>query len=340
MPPYLADGTTKITPDSVKDKKTRRIAYNFDFGFFHLRPKSASNDRVTFCSLSLDLSLFFKGGTSCQPFNERDIPFYWSLELPTMMETDEAPEFVPRSLVILPPRDDNEDLRDITINRQPAGTLRGDFAESFAEMVTERPAERDRPLIIVDAANVGWAYGKHQFMAEGVEIAIHTLQRMQIDVLAFLPVSYVHAKTYAKRSHHNVLQKLIDQKLVSLVPSGESDDAYILNYARAHNAFIISNDMYRDHLESIQTNNKVNEAQLLKDSFEVIVRELMRRNRPHLLEHVFLTRAFLALEDGDAIKARQDVDMVLRHINPSSFEAQILLKHCSTNVHGDDDPDL
>lgn len=210
---------------------------------------------------------------------------------------------------------------------------------------------------------MGWAYGKHQFMAEGVQIAIQALQDMQLDILAFLPVNYLHAKTYAQSTHHVVLQSLISQNIVSLVPSGESDDAYILNYARAHNAFIISNDMYRDHLQSIHSksiytsmciwleenrcgylfaqNNFVlnptsalsfalhkktiqtqhtyahtqahgqrhthtqhtlthahthSRNQLVQTSFEVIIQELIHKNRPHLLEHILLTRAFLALE--------------------------------------------
>lgn len=54
-----------------------------------------------------------------------------------MMETDDLHDYVPSSLVVVPPKD-SDGLHDIKIAGQPAGTLRGDFVESFAEMVTGR----------------------------------------------------------------------------------------------------------------------------------------------------------------------------------------------------------
>lgn len=58
------------------------------------------------------------------------------------------------------------------------------------------------------------------------------------------------------------LESMVQSGNISVVPAGDSDDAYILNYARSHHGYIISNDMFLDHIrninnESIQLSMKV-----------------------------------------------------------------------------------
>lgn len=48
------------------------------------------------------------------------------------------------------------------------------------------------------------------------------------------------------------LQQLAAYSILSIVPSGDSDDAYILNYARDNNGYVISNDLFHDHLRSLE----------------------------------------------------------------------------------------
>lgn len=48
------------------------------------------------------------------------------------------------------------------------------------------------------------------------------------------------------------LQQLAAFSILSIVPSGDSDDAYILNYARDNNGYVISNDLFHDHLRSLE----------------------------------------------------------------------------------------
>ena len=51
------------------------------------------------------------------------------------------------------------------------------------------------------------------------------------------------------------LDKLSDMMmkgLITLVPSGDNDDVYILTYARENHGYIVSNDFYADHVRDIQ----------------------------------------------------------------------------------------
>eukprot|EP01034_Spumella_vulgaris_P036865 gene36865-45477_t len=48
------------------------------------------------------------------------------------------------------------------------------------------------------------------------------------------------------------LQSLAGSSLLSIVPSGDYDDAYILNYARDNNGFVVSNDFFNDHINQIE----------------------------------------------------------------------------------------
>ncbi len=151
----------------------------------------------------------------------------------------------------------------------------------FSEMVDEGPEQRDRLLIVLDAANIGWHYGcGESFVAEGVAIAVDNLSKFQIngnaacqcndglngnhlnqsrvlEIIAFLPFHYFRIKPrnggytngMMQTENVDILEDLARAKLLAPVPSNDSDDAYILNYARENNGFIISNDRFQDHLK-------------------------------------------------------------------------------------------
>jgi hypothetical protein len=59
-----------------------------------------------------------------------------------------------------------------------------------------------------------------------------------------------------------ILNSLVDLGIVTLVPSGDYDDHYILHYARENTAFIISNDFFIDHLAEISVKS-------IKNSMEI-----------------------------------------------------------------------
>lgn len=129
-----------------------------------------------------------------------------------------------------------------------------EIADAFDEMVSEEPSDADSIVVVLDAANIAFAYNgnshgqKNQFSAKGILIAVRYFQSVGVkDVKAFLPAKYHHGKRDAKE----ILDKLIVEKVLSIVPSGEADDPYIITHARDHNGFVVSNDRFRDHIESM-----------------------------------------------------------------------------------------
>ncbi len=224
----------------------------------------------------------------------------------------------------------------------------------FAEMVIDTPANEENVLIVLDCANIGWSYGVDRFSANGVKLAISYFQQLHMNIRAFLPAPFIKAKPKDGLKYNAVMEtdgidyltnQVID-KVISLVPAGDSDDAYILKYARENNGFVVSNDHFRDHIASLETEsirlsmklwlhenrcgytfsgedfiinpssalyfatNKRNidhietnfcldsnssQANLLAE-LNRVASTLARKNRPHLLEHILLTRAYLLLE--------------------------------------------
>eukprot|EP01040_Poterioochromonas_malhamensis_P022928 gene22928-27987_t len=68
---------------------------------------------------------------------------------------------------------------------------------AFEEMVDTVPRERSqRPLVVLDGANVGWHHGHHEFFSiAGLTHAIHDLTaQYDVDIVAFLPASYFRSR--------------------------------------------------------------------------------------------------------------------------------------------------
>eukprot|EP01040_Poterioochromonas_malhamensis_P011128 gene11128-12127_t len=134
--------------------------------------------------------------------------------------------------------------------------------ESFSEMVTDYPVDRKVPLVVLDCANIGWNYGNDAFSAYGLQLVISYFKQYHVEIKAFIPSMYVQKKLIYNNGTSNtnalmqtddidILQGLVFKKMITLVPPGDSDDAYIINYARNYSGFIISNDYFNDHLNSL-----------------------------------------------------------------------------------------
>lgn len=167
-----------------------------------------------------------------------------------------------------------------------------DIETAFSDMVVNQPSEESNITVVLDCANIGWSYGHDVFLAEGVAKAIDYFEAMHIKTVGFLPLSYVRKKPYAHSSPYydkagggigggidsnngvgkkgrsvkghydqnalmdtedlSLLEQMSRDNRISLVPSGDYDDSYILSYARENNAFVVSNDMFMDHLKHIE----------------------------------------------------------------------------------------
>ena len=131
---------------------------------------------------------------------------------------------------------------------------------SFDEMVADQPSQNKRTLVVLDCANICWAHGESQFDVNGIQIALAFFKSYEVDVISFIPSSYVKKKPRDKSAGNSMmetedrqhLEALIRMGDVTVVPAGDHDDVYILSYARSNNGFIVSNDFFADHIASIE----------------------------------------------------------------------------------------
>lgn len=131
---------------------------------------------------------------------------------------------------------------------------------SFQEMVSEQPSQNKRTFVVLDCANIGWAYGDDHFDVTGIRKALAFFAKYDVDVVAFIPSSYLKKKprdggrgnAVMETDEREQLETLVRTGDVTVVPSGDHDDVYILSYARSNNGFIVSNDFYADHIASVE----------------------------------------------------------------------------------------
>lgn len=138
------------------------------------------------------------------------------------------------------------------------------FSEHASPRVTSLSVPPSIPqhsgtVVVLDCANIGWAYGIDRFCIRGVQLALQMLSKYMLHVVAFLPASY-HRRRPARGDRGNalmetdeweVLDSLVHQRVVTIVPAGDADDLYILTFARQRSGYVISNDHYTDHLQSL-----------------------------------------------------------------------------------------
>jgi len=154
---------------------------------------------------------------------------------------------------------------------------------------------KSREFFILDAPNIAMRHGSQKlFSTGGIQIAIEFFRKRGHKVLALMPeyyldYNYVGGKMRLNKVGFNVqaqkmpdnvslLISLRDEGLVATTPAQDYDDSYTILYAQKHNAFIISNDKYRDHVQNTPVSSR--------DS----VRQWMKR---HLLTYTFIGDEFL-----------------------------------------------
>jgi len=147
-------------------------------------------------------------------------------------------------------------------------------------MIQVNPREREnlstgRPelLVVLDAANIGWAYSRDQrFDVTGVEAAIRFFKSLpQVTVTGFLPAAMVRRRPAEGSGGMNAkmqtdelerLNALVQQGDIIVVPAGDDDDVYALHWARNNSGFIVSNDFFGNHVNKIQVESLKRSMQL------------------------------------------------------------------------------
>jgi hypothetical protein len=126
------------------------------------------------------------------------------------------------------------------------------------------PAHEDmkKPLIVIDGPNVACKHGRDQeISSEGIKLVLDYYTQRGHDAIAFLPQQYVRGRKNPKEGALPVinlplLNELVEQGKVILTPPQDYDDSYCINYAMKHDACIVSNDRYWDHIDRLKTENE------------------------------------------------------------------------------------
>ncbi|TMW56731.1 hypothetical protein Poli38472_006741 [Pythium oligandrum] len=117
--------------------------------------------------------------------------------------------------------------------------------------------------VVIDGPNVACRRDKSTSMAR-LAAAIDYFDDMQsngtqsVRCVAFVPNFWLHVKPADKSSGNGametddwaLLQQLVDKERVILTPSHAHDDFYVIDYAVKNDGFIVTNDMFRDHVEN------------------------------------------------------------------------------------------
>ena len=110
----------------------------------------------------------------------------------------------------------------------------------------------DRPIIVLDAANIGWSAGNSQCSGQGLIEVITYCRNHGLIPIAFLPNNYLYSPGNSKRliTELEDVKIEVDKGTIIPVPPRDDDDLYMITYARSKGAKLVSNDLYRDYISS------------------------------------------------------------------------------------------
>lgn len=181
---------------------------------------------------------------------------------------------------------------------------RGSEAVSSVYSSMRLNSSGDIPLIVVDAPNVAMRHGLNaKFSCQGIKLALNFFHSAGHKVIAFLPDHYLNFERVGElrrlarlnlgdvRASQlpddvEVLQQLVQQGVVIGTPSQDYDDSYCITYAQRRGGYIISNDMYRDHVKRIESKGPREEAR--------------KWIKSHVISYTFVGNEFLPNPDAAA----------------------------------------
>ncbi|KAF0709628.1 Aste57867_5853 [Aphanomyces stellatus] len=119
------------------------------------------------------------------------------------------------------------------------------------------------PVVVLDAANVSTLV-RGTVRVGRLQSAINHFEELGIRCIAFAPAYWVKGKTLTPRGGGRMqqsaemeldqkaemllVQQLVAAEKVVLTPPQAHDDLFIIDYAIKHNGFVVTNDMFRDHV--------------------------------------------------------------------------------------------
>ena len=170
-------------------------------------------------------------------------------------------------------QENSQEKDDLYLNSSTTTTT---SSSSSSSSIIQGPIfQQNFPFVVLDCANIGWSFGDSSFSALGLQIAYNYFEQFSLNVYGFIPSSFVRKKPIdgtrgnilMETDDWEIMNNLIKNRKMCVVPPGDHDDLYILNFAKNQNGFIISNDFYLDHLRSIESYEEQNQAKKWLDFY-------------------------------------------------------------------------
>jgi hypothetical protein len=105
----------------------------------------------------------------------------------------------------------------------------------------DQPDQGEGRLAIIDGSNVAHS-------TEGDEARLENILLVRDELLqdGYKPVIVVDAALRHQIDNHKLFEKLVEDGDIHQAPAGTDADYFILSFARELNAFVVSNDRFRD----------------------------------------------------------------------------------------------
>lgn len=133
----------------------------------------------------------------------------------------------------------------------------------------KKEKKNSKPLVVIDAQNLAMKHGRDKvFSTRGILIAVAYWRGNGHKVVGFLPeylfdYEKVNAMKAAKKFGNkikeqkcpddvSVLCNLEKEGVLTRTPGQDYDDSYCIEYARRFDAFMVTNDRFRDYLENVK----------------------------------------------------------------------------------------
>ncbi|EQC33660.1 hypothetical protein SDRG_08764 [Saprolegnia diclina VS20] len=132
-------------------------------------------------------------------------------------------------------------------------------------------------LIVVDAANVAMRHGLNaRFSCAGIRLVFDYYMARGHKVLAFLPDYLLRYESVGAQKRMagagydvspsklpddvGLLQSMVLEGTVIATPPQDYDDSYCIQYAGRHDGCVVTNDLFRDHVDGLQGNGQTKAA--------------------------------------------------------------------------------
>ncbi|EQC28684.1 hypothetical protein SDRG_13559 [Saprolegnia diclina VS20] len=116
------------------------------------------------------------------------------------------------------------------------------------------------PVVVLDAANIATLV-RGTVRTDRLQSALDHFDALGVRVIAFAPGYWLRSKTSTPRTRQcsaemesdqraemALVQALVEAEKIVLTPPQAHDDFFMIDYAMKHNGYVVTNDMFRDHV--------------------------------------------------------------------------------------------